>query len=57
MVEKIYVMMGVWDFKCLIEGVFIVLMNFVGGCVVNMMYLGYVYFDSDIWMNNVGEFG
>ena len=57
MAEKIYAMTGAWDPKRPTEGAFTALMNFAGGCVANMTYSGYAHFDSDIWMNNVGELG
>ncbi len=57
MAEKIYAMTGAWDPTRPTEGAFTALMNFAGGCVANMTYSGYAHFDSDIWMNNVGELG
>ena len=57
MAEKSYAMTGAWDPKRPTEGAFTALMNFAGGCVANMTYSGYAHFDSDIWMNNVGELG
>ncbi len=57
MAEKIYAMTGAWDPNRPTEGAFTALMNFAGGCVANMTYSGYAHFDSDIWMNNVGELG
>ena len=57
MAEKIYAMTGAWDPKRPTEGAFTALMNFAGGCVANMTYSGYAHFDSDIWMNDVGELG
>lgn len=55
--EKIYAMTGAWDPKRPTEGAFTALMNFEGGCVANLTYSGYAHFDSDIWMNDVGELG
>lgn len=57
MAEKIYAMTGAWDPKRPTEGAFTALMNFEGGCIANLTYSGYAHFDSDIWMNDVGELG
>lgn len=57
MAEKIYAVTGAWDPKRPTEGAFTALMNFEGGSVANLTYSGYAHFDSDIWMNDVGELG
>lgn len=55
--KNIYAMTGAWDPKRPTEGAFTAIMNFQGGCVANLTYSGYAHFDSDIWMNDVGELG
>ncbi len=57
MAEKIVAMTGAWDPKRPTEGAFTALMSFESGCVANLTYSGYAHFDSDIWMNDVGELG
>lgn len=57
MAEKVYAMTGAWDPKRPTEGAFTALVNFEGGCIANLTYSGYAHFDSDIWMNDVGELG
>ncbi|MBN9888281.1 Gfo/Idh/MocA family oxidoreductase [Pelagibaca abyssi] len=57
MADKIIAMTGAWDPKRPTEGAFTALMTFETGCIANLTYSGYAHFDSDIWMNNVGELG
>ncbi|OWU67217.1 4,5-dihydroxyphthalate dehydrogenase [Marinibacterium profundimaris] len=57
MAKNIYAMTGAWDPKRPTEGAFTALMNFETGCIANLTYSGYAHFDSDIWMNDVGELG
>ncbi|AJE47680.1 Gfo/Idh/MocA family protein [Celeribacter indicus] len=57
MAEKVVAFTGNWDPKRPTEGAFTALMSFAGGCVANLTYSGYAHFDSDIWMNDVGELG
>lgn len=57
MAENIFAMTGAWDPKRPTEGAFTALMTFQGGCFANLTYSGYAHFDSDIWMNDVGELG
>ncbi|APZ52434.1 phthalate 4,5-cis-dihydrodiol dehydrogenase [Salipiger abyssi] len=57
MADKIVAMTGAWDPKRPTEGAFTALMTFETGCIANLTYSGYAHFDSDIWMNNVGELG
>ncbi|KAB6717157.1 MULTISPECIES: Gfo/Idh/MocA family oxidoreductase [Roseobacteraceae] len=57
MAKNIYAMTGAWDPKRPTEGAFTALMSFETGCVANLTYSGYAHFDSDIWMNDVGELG
>lgn len=57
MAEKIYALTGTWDPKRPTEGAFTALMNFKTGCIANLTYSGYAHFDSDTWMNDVGELG
>lgn len=55
--DSIFAMTGAWDPKRPTEGAFMALMTFETGCVANLTYSGYAHFDSDIWMNDVGELG
>ncbi|WGT52673.1 Gfo/Idh/MocA family oxidoreductase (plasmid) [Thioclava nitratireducens] len=57
MADKIVAMTGAWDPKRPTEGAFTALMTFETGCIANLTYSGYAHFDSDIWMNNIGELG
>lgn len=57
MAESIYAMTGAWDPKRPTEGAFTALMTFEGGSIANLTYSGYAHFDSDVWMNDVGELG
>lgn len=57
MADRIVAMTGAWDPKRPTEGAFTALMSFETGCIANLTYSGYAHFDSDIWMNNVGELG
>ncbi|MBS8224692.1 Gfo/Idh/MocA family protein [Vannielia litorea] len=57
MATNIFAMTGAWDPKRPTEGAFTALMTFEAGCIANLTYSGYAHFDSDIWMNDVGELG
>lgn len=57
MADKVVAFTGNWDPKRPTEGAFTALMSFATGCVANLTYSGYAHFDSDIWMNDVGELG
>jgi phthalate 4,5-cis-dihydrodiol dehydrogenase len=48
---------GAWDAARPTEGAYSALLGFEGGAFATVTYSGYGHFDSDEWMNNVGEMG
>ncbi len=48
---------GRWDPKRPTEGAYAALVNFENGAFASMLYSGYAHFDSDEWMEWVGELG
>jgi len=48
---------GAWDATRPTEGAYSALMGFEGGAFATAVYSGYGHFDSDAWMDNVGELG
>lgn len=48
---------GAWDPARPTEGAFSALLRFAGETFATLTYSGYAHFDSDTWMNNVGELG
>ena len=48
---------GAWDVARPTEGAYSALLGFEGGAFAATTYSGYGHFDSDEWMNNVGELG
>jgi phthalate 4,5-cis-dihydrodiol dehydrogenase len=48
---------GQWDATRPTEGAYSALLKFEGGAFANLTYNGYGHFDSDIWMDHVGEIG
>jgi len=48
---------GQWDATRPTEGAYSALLKFVSGAFANLTYNGYGRFDSDIWMDHVGEIG
>lgn len=54
---SVMAMTGNWDPQRPTEGAFSALLRFKSGAFATMTYSGYAHFDSDIWMENVGELG
>lgn len=48
---------GAWDTTRPTEGAYSALLGFEGGTFATAVYSGYGHFDSDEWMDNVGEMG
>ena len=48
---------GAWDPDRPTEGAYCALMEFQSGAFASLTYSGYAHFDSDCWMNDVGELG
>ncbi len=48
---------GSWDPARPTEGAYAALLNFAGGAFASLTYSGYGRFDSDLWMDGVGELG
>jgi phthalate 4,5-cis-dihydrodiol dehydrogenase len=48
---------GRWDHKRATEGAYTALVDFAGGSVANLTYNGYGFYDSDVWMDGLGELG
>lgn len=50
-------MTGAWDPARPTEGAYSALIGFAGGAFASLTYSGYAHFDSDYWMDWVGELG
>ena len=48
---------GQWDAERSTEGAYSALLKFESGAFANLTYNGYGHFDSDVWMDHVGEIG
>lgn len=48
---------GAWDRERPTEGAYSALVTFDGGIFASLTYSGYAHFDSDLWMEGVGELG
>jgi phthalate 4,5-cis-dihydrodiol dehydrogenase len=48
---------GAWDADRPTEGAYSALLGFEGGAFASATYSGYGHFDSDGWMNHIGELG
>lgn len=48
---------GAWDPDRPTEGAYSALMSFQNGCMATLTYSGYAHFDSDVWMDGIGELG
>jgi His/Glu/Gln/Arg/opine family amino acid ABC transporter permease subunit len=46
-----------WDAARSTEGAYSALLKFESGAFANLTYNGYGHFDSDVWMDHVGEIG
>lgn len=56
-VVNVRAQMGRWDPARPTEGVYTALLWFANGAFATASYSGYAHFDSDVWMNDVGEMG
>ena len=48
---------GAWDSSRPTEGAYSALLGFEGGAFASATYSGYGHYDSDEWMDNIGEMG
>jgi len=48
---------GQWDPERPTEGAYMALIDFEGGASASLTYSGYAHFDSDAWMDDIGELG
>ncbi len=55
--DRVVAMTGNWDPERPTEGAYSALLSFGGGAFATLTYSGYAHFDSDIWMNDIGELG
>ncbi|MAY88304.1 MAG: 4,5-dihydroxyphthalate dehydrogenase [Pseudooceanicola sp.] len=55
--ETLFAMTGNWDPDRPTEGAYSALLSFAGGAFATLTYSGYAHFDSDIWMDDIGELG
>lgn len=54
---SVYARTGAWDPARPTEGAYTALVDFAGGAVANLTYNGYGFYDSDAWMDGIGEMG
>lgn len=57
LVESVRACIGRWDPARPTEGAYSALLSFKGGAFASISYNGYGYFDSDLWMGQIGEMG
>lgn len=57
MLRTVRALTGQWDATRATEGAYSALLRFGGGAFANMTYSGYGHFDSDSWMDGLGELG
>jgi len=57
LVNSVMAHTGAWDTSRPTEGAYSALLGFVGGTFASVSYNGYGHFDSDRWMDGVGELG
>ena len=55
--KRVVARTGAWDAERPTEGAYSALMTFEGGCGATLTYSGYAHFDSDVWMDGIGELG
>lgn len=55
--RSVSAMTGAWDPARPTEGAYSALITFVGGAFASLTYSGYAHFDSDCWMDGIGELG
>ena len=56
-VSSVQACTGQWDASRPTEGAYSALLQFENGAFANVTYNGHGHFDSDIWMDHVGEIG
>jgi phthalate 4,5-cis-dihydrodiol dehydrogenase len=54
---QVFAMTGAWDADRPTEGAASTLLRFASGVFANLTYSGYAHFDSDDWMEGIGELG
>jgi len=57
MVTSVMAHTGAWDAARPTEGAYSALLGFAGGAFASLSYSGYGHFDSDRWMDGIGELG
>ena len=57
LVESVYARAGTWDRSRPTEGAYSAILNFASGAFAQVNYNGYGFFDSDVWMDGIGELG
>jgi phthalate 4,5-cis-dihydrodiol dehydrogenase len=57
LVTSVYARTGAWDRSRSTEGAYSAMLNFESGAFAQVHYNGYGFFDSDVWMGQVGELG
>ncbi|MCV0396592.1 MAG: Gfo/Idh/MocA family oxidoreductase [Rhizobiaceae bacterium] len=55
--QNVMAVTGAWDPDRPTEGAYSALVTFGDGCAATLTYSGYAHFDSDIWMDGIGELG
>ena len=56
-VQSVRARVGRWDAARPTEGAYSALLNFEGGAFASLTYNGHGFFDTDRWMDNLGEMG
>jgi phthalate 4,5-cis-dihydrodiol dehydrogenase len=57
LVNRVMAHTGTWDSTRPTEGAYSALLGFAGGAFASLSYNGYGHFDSDRWMDGIGELG
>jgi phthalate 4,5-cis-dihydrodiol dehydrogenase len=57
LVTSVYARTGAWDKTRATEGAYGAMLSFESGAFAQVHYNGYGFFDSDVWMDQVGELG
>jgi len=57
LVQAVSAHTGAWDPQRPTEGAYSALLGFNSGAFANVSYSGYAHFDSDQWMDHIGELG
>jgi phthalate 4,5-cis-dihydrodiol dehydrogenase len=55
--REVFACAGAWDPERPSEGAYSALLTFEDGCFASLTYSGYGHFDSDVWMDGIGELG